>query len=150
MGINKLLNERTTDKQGETLLVLVPCGRTCFSQKKASGDYKRLEFHRLAENTNVRSGLLKESPKQKINGLTPYVAPLRNFSDPSLRPKGTKRRRSRGVTCRIMRVLPIFPLQKVHKLGRILLPPGIYRYRYRCISIGTNSVKKDHTKQIFK
>lgn len=117
-------------------------------KRKASGDYKRLEFHRLAENTNVRSGLLKESPKQKINGLAPHVAPLRNFSDPSLCPKGTKRRRSRGVTCRIMRVLPIFPLQKVHKLGLILLHPGIYRYR--CISIGTNSVKKDHTKQIFE
>lgn len=34
LGINKLLNERTADKQGETLLVMVPCGRTCFSQKK--------------------------------------------------------------------------------------------------------------------
>lgn len=59
------------------------------SKEKA---YKRLEFLRLPENTKVRSGLLKESPRQKINGSAPHVAPLRNFSDPSLRPKGTKRR----------------------------------------------------------
>lgn len=99
-----------------------------------------MEFHGLAENTNVRWELLKESPKQKINGLAPHVAPLRNFGDPSLCPKGTKRRRLRGVTCGIMRVLPAFPVQKVHKLGRILLPSGIYRYRYRCISKGTHGV----------
>lgn len=57
LGINKLLNERTADKQGETLLVWAPCGRTCFPQKNRP--QVSTKGWNSSDCLNVRLGLLK-------------------------------------------------------------------------------------------